>query len=185
VELKLSPEKILVHRFELVWFGGKIDGRGFILNHIHIIYLLRKMDQLFMALPRDLQWEVLTEFAGTHTVRNGKLLRKLVVGNGHQLIKEMSRIQQIANRNLNGMHTRAYVKLKCFRTIAFAQDSQGVCINYNYFKPYGSHGYYNYGRPQFPGCAAYTPKNLDTLPPYVKNVYPSYPHTNKKKLKNF
>ena len=41
------------------------------------------------------------------------------------------------------------------------------------------------GRPQFPGCAAYTPKNLDTLPPYVKNVNPSYHHTNKKKLKNF
>ena len=35
------------------------------------------MDQLFKALPRDLQWEVLADFVGTHVVRNGKLLRKL------------------------------------------------------------------------------------------------------------
>jgi hypothetical protein len=35
------------------------------------------MDQLFKALPRDLQWEILVDFVGTHTVRNGKLMRKL------------------------------------------------------------------------------------------------------------
>ena len=37
------------------------------------------MDQLFIALPRDLQWEILTRFVGTHEVRNGKLLRKLIL----------------------------------------------------------------------------------------------------------
>ena len=35
------------------------------------------MDNLFLKLPRDLQWEILTEFVGTHVVRNGKLMRKL------------------------------------------------------------------------------------------------------------
>jgi hypothetical protein len=35
------------------------------------------MDNLFKALPRDLQWEILADFVGTHTVRNGKLIRKL------------------------------------------------------------------------------------------------------------
>lgn len=35
------------------------------------------MDQLFQQLPRDLQWEVLIEFVGTHVVRNGKLIRKI------------------------------------------------------------------------------------------------------------
>ena len=39
------------------------------------------MDNLFRALPRDLQWEVLAEFVGTHVVRNGKLLRKIVFAN--------------------------------------------------------------------------------------------------------
>ena len=36
------------------------------------------MDKLFIALPRDLQWEILSEFVGTHVVRNGKLMRKLI-----------------------------------------------------------------------------------------------------------
>ena len=36
------------------------------------------MDELFKALPRDLQWEILSEFVGTHVVRNGKLMRKMV-----------------------------------------------------------------------------------------------------------
>ena len=35
------------------------------------------MDKLFKALPRDLQWEILSEFVGTHVVRNGKLMRKM------------------------------------------------------------------------------------------------------------
>jgi len=33
--------------------------------------------KLFKALPRDLQWEILETFIGTHVVRNGKLMRKL------------------------------------------------------------------------------------------------------------
>ena len=36
------------------------------------------MDQLFKKLPRDLQWKILVEFLGTHVVRNGKLMRKIV-----------------------------------------------------------------------------------------------------------
>lgn len=37
------------------------------------------MGQLFKALPRDLQWEILETFVGTHAVRNGKLMRKLIL----------------------------------------------------------------------------------------------------------
>ena len=37
------------------------------------------MENLFRALPRDLQWEVLTEFVGTHVVRRGKLMRKIIL----------------------------------------------------------------------------------------------------------
>ena len=38
-------------------------------------------------LPRDLQWEVLSEFVGSHSVRNGKLVRKLVLNIPHQTLK--------------------------------------------------------------------------------------------------
>jgi len=143
-------------------------------------YIVKNMDQLFKALPRDLQWEVLTEFTGTHTVRKGKLMRKLVVDNRHQLIEGMSRIQQVAKYyNPDGVHTTSVVKLKSGRTIAFSQDSQSGCINYDYYKPS-----YDYGTLPGPstGCAyVYTPEESPVaLPPYVFNVYPSYPYTNKK-----
>lgn len=36
------------------------------------------MDILFKALPRDLQWEILTAFVGSHVVRFNKLRRKFV-----------------------------------------------------------------------------------------------------------
>jgi hypothetical protein len=36
------------------------------------------MDILFKALPRDLQWEILTAFVGSHVVRFNKLRRKIV-----------------------------------------------------------------------------------------------------------
>jgi hypothetical protein len=45
------------------------------------------IDQIFKALPRDLQWEILSEFAGTHVVRNGKLMRKLTMTIPHQTLK--------------------------------------------------------------------------------------------------
>ena len=45
------------------------------------------MDKLFKALPRDLQWEILSEFVGTHVVRKGKLMRKLVFNVPHQTLK--------------------------------------------------------------------------------------------------
>ena len=45
------------------------------------------MWKLFLMLPRDLQWEVLSEFVGSHSVRNGKLVRKLVLNIPHQTLK--------------------------------------------------------------------------------------------------
>lgn len=41
----------------------------------------------FKALPSDLQWEILVDFVGTHAVRNGKLMRKLVIPEHNQPLK--------------------------------------------------------------------------------------------------
>lgn len=49
--------------------------------------------QLFKALPRDLQWEVLCNFVGSHSVRKGKLIRKLVFDERHQMLQNIPRIQ--------------------------------------------------------------------------------------------
>ena len=53
---------------------------------------MMSMDQLFKALPRDLQWEILSEFVGSHAVRNGKLVRKLVQNQTlkHQTLKHQT-----------------------------------------------------------------------------------------------
>jgi len=47
------------------------------------------MDQLFKALPRDLQWHILTEFVGSHSVRKGKLIKKMVFGSKHKLVQHI------------------------------------------------------------------------------------------------
>ena len=52
------------------------------------------MDQLFLMLPRDLQWEVLSEFLGTHVVRKGKLIKKIVFDNRHQMLLDRPVIRQ-------------------------------------------------------------------------------------------
>ena len=69
------------------------------------------MDQLFRALPRDLQWEVLTEFTGTHTVRKGKLRRKMVFDAKHQMVQDIPRIQTIVSAGYTQAITR--VELSC------------------------------------------------------------------------
>jgi hypothetical protein len=45
------------------------------------------MNTFFKALPADLQWEILVDFVGTHAVRNGKLMRKLVIPFQHPPLK--------------------------------------------------------------------------------------------------
>jgi hypothetical protein len=47
------------------------------------------MEQLFIKLPQDLQWEVLCDFAGTHAVRKGKLIRRMVFDKKYEIIKYM------------------------------------------------------------------------------------------------
>jgi len=60
--------------------------------------------QLFMALPRDLQWEILSVFVGSHRVRNGKLIKRLVFDERHQMIKDLPRIQ----RSYIGLYIRNF-----------------------------------------------------------------------------
>lgn len=45
------------------------------------------IEQLFKALPRDLQWFILVEFVGSHSVRKGKLIKKMVFGSRHKMVQ--------------------------------------------------------------------------------------------------
>jgi len=133
------------------------------------------VDQLFRALPRDLQWEVLTEFTGTHTVRKGKLMRKIVFNDRHQMIKDMHRIQTI-------VHGITQVELSGGRKISCYQSPNGKDTYYMFInnRPYDPTRSYHCGKII---TSVLPPENSIDLPPFVKHSYPSYEHTDKKKKK--
>lgn len=52
------------------------------------------IDKGCKSLPRDLQWKILVEFLGTHSVRNGKLIDKLILDKKFQLVKDLVRVRK-------------------------------------------------------------------------------------------
>jgi len=137
------------------------------------------MWQLFRHLPRDLRWEVLSEFVGSHAVRKGKLIKKMVFGAKHQLIQNIVRIHvcYIGVYN-NDFNAKTYASLRDGSQLMFCVDPV-----------YGEMGYMFRKRIKrecswMPKCwgQQYIPMN-DTvvLPPYEKHSYPSYEDTDKKK----
>ena len=141
------------------------------------------MDQLFDALPRDLQWEILSEFVGSHSVRNGKLIKKIVFDERHQILLGLSRIRTTWSPPI-----RLEVK-----PISFVLFSNRTQLMYTYHPDYGTLGYMfisneieYYGSFQ---CRKqiWTRQNITIgthwygVPPYEKHSYPSYEFTEKKK----
>jgi hypothetical protein len=149
------------------------------------------LDKLFNALPRDLQWEILTEFVGTHVVRNGKLIRKMTGEIQAQLLKNMPMIfgmrtiklciknkpiQQ--NGNICDPHTnlciRSFVNLggPRFRLLCVGENLDTGELFYRYIiDPIGDKN----------RIVIITPiDNSIVLPPFSKNNYPSYEYTDKK-----
>ena len=139
------------------------------------------MDQLFIKLPRDLQWEVLTEFAGTHSVRKGKLRRKLVLGYPFRMVIYKPLIQKIAYPyHIDSVHEIAFVKLPLGRKISVLQDADNSsAVKYSFSRPHDSTFLYNYGTIR----TDVYPVESNPLPPFEKHSYPSYEYTDKKKKK--
>lgn len=152
--------------------------------HIHkeIRFLKMNMNQLFIKLPRDLQWEVLTEFVGTHSVRKGKLRRKLVLGYPFRMVIYKPLIQKVAfPYNLDSVHEIAFVKLPLGRKITCFQDgNKSSDVRYSFTRPHDSTMLYNYGTIVE---IVYPHENSVALPPFEKHSYPSYEYTDKKKQK--
>ena len=130
------------------------------------------MDQLFRALPRDLQWEVLSEFVGSHAVRKGKLMRKLLVDNRHQMIKDLPRI------------TRCFiwVYIQHFNATDDVQLWGGSQLMFCVNPKTGEMGYTfrkrkirTHSREEKSYEHKYTPMNDSVvLPPFEKHSYTSY-----------
>lgn len=142
------------------------------------------MDQLFKSLPRDLQWEILETFVGTHVVRNGKLVRKMAGDVQEELASVMGAdlggvwIKQLPLNIPLGTWV-AYEGL-CYNTnlilrkdfkmdIYLRENLETRELTYLYYR----HNYYS-------DCYKYEMDNGQSLPPFIKHDYPSYEYTDKK-----
>ena len=140
---------------------------------------MMNMDKLFKALPRDLQWEVLTVFVGSHAVRKGQLIQKLNLDNKYQLIRDMARIE------------KCYIEqyIVAFNTETFVQLSNGSQLMFCEC-PYTGYMGYKFRQVLKRECRwmpkayglQYTSLTYSApLPPFEKHSYPSFPDTDKKK----
>ena len=141
------------------------------------------MEQLFKKLPTDLQWEVLSEFVGTHVVRNGKLRRNMVYTMSDrvkmcQLMGHRVRtcLSWLPDRQLEDTRPR-YIRFTTLvsKPVQFCDDGITGDTIFCYRKIVDYHTLWEVHYP--------LPRAEDTvtLPPFEKHEYPSYPYTNKKR----
>jgi hypothetical protein len=152
------------------------------------------IDKLFNALPRDLQWEILSEFVGTHVVRNGKLMRKWVRSTSILTLKNI--ISHI-NPKLPWFYSK-YGTISvppvtpCFlsetvRIVSYVILSSGGRLMYceGTVKRNMSYIVYRTATKTVDGREIWDDERFlidDSviLEPFIKHEYPSYPYTNKK-----
>jgi hypothetical protein len=142
------------------------------------------MDQLFKSLPRDLQWEILETFVGTHVVRNGKLMRKMT-----GVVQE--ELASIMGADLGGMWIK---RLPLNIPLGIWVAYEGFCYNTNlilrkdlkmdiYLRENletRELTYLYYMRNSYSDSYNYEMDNGQSLPPFIKHDYPSYEYTDKK-----
>jgi hypothetical protein len=139
------------------------------------------MYNVFASLPRDLQWEVLTEFVGTHVVRKGKLMHKILFDERHQMLLNMPRIRQEIGigYDTSFFWAKTAVIMSNERYLAFGEGSGSGRL---------AHGFRQI-MPVDDDTRPWHGVNMKItymddsllLPPFVKHSYPSYEDTDKKK----
>jgi hypothetical protein len=147
----------------------------------------KNMNNLFKALPRDLQWEILEEFVGTHVVRNGKLMRKMTGEIQLRLLNTMRcnygglylkfktekyRPNYITcvDRDGIGVYTEVLLLAKYKMYVFLCTKMVNKDINMSYRYVIANQGY------------IVPIDNSIVLSHFKKNNYPSYPFTDKKKV---
>lgn len=138
------------------------------------------MFQLFRELPRDLQWEVLSIFVGSHAVRKGKLIARLVPDDRSRLIERIPRVE-VCHIHLYKINYNAKTFV-CFRNgnqILYCENPRSGEAGYTYRRKIPM----NHSNATRTWNNQYTPLavSLHLQTPYVKTTYPSYLDTEKKK----
>ena len=136
------------------------------------------MDKMFKNLPRDLQWEVLAEFVGSHSVRKGKLIRKLD-NQFQQLLQDMARIQKCyIEQYVQNFDAKSFVQLSNGSQLMFCECPYTGQMGYKFRQVLKRECSW---MPKAYGLE-YTPLSRTApLPPFEKHSFPSYEDTDKKK----
>jgi hypothetical protein len=144
------------------------------------------MNQLFKSLPSDLQWEILSDFVGTHAVRNGKLMRKLIVDiNSDQIkysIRDRPCYNWIYNIPSDEANNRRFAQFPANGTyLMCCRDFRTDETIYLYRKMIQLHSVWDFiWEIRFEPVSSNDLTDSIVLPPFIKQSYPSYPYTNKK-----
>jgi hypothetical protein len=141
------------------------------------------MDQLFKALPSDLQWEILAEFVGTHAVRNGKLMRKLRLAMTFDQFtytkRERPCYDWLCKHENEEENKRVFARFPSNgMKVMFCRDPNTDDTIYLYRKSVKLNSLWD-----SIWQAHFTSNRLDDsviLEPFIKHSYPPYPYTNKK-----
>jgi hypothetical protein len=140
------------------------------------------MDQLFLMLPRDLQWEVLSKFVGSHSVRKGKLIKKIVFDERHQILLNRPLIcQEIGiEYDTSFLWVETAVIMSNDRYLAFGECCGSGRLGHGFRQIVPGDDDDN--RPWY-GLNMKITYMDDTvvIPPFEKHFYPSYPDTDNKK----
>lgn len=144
-------------------------------------------EKLFKALPRDLQWIILSEYLGTHVVRNGKLMRKMTGAIQSRLLDSMPQMmlgrrpQQLnlkskpmtsrfRNSWFKSFDTPAAQGVHGFRSLSVVEDHNGI-PSYEYTSHIDGQDRVEISTPI---------DNNTALEPYERHNYQSYQFTDKK-----
>ena len=140
---------------------------------------------LFKALPSDLQWEILSDFVGTHVVRNGKLMRKMTGEIQLRLLNTMRcnygglylkfKLEKSSPNYMMHMEYEGDIdtkllllaKYKMYVFLCTTTVNKDIKMSYRYVTSHQVH--------------IVPIDNSVVLPHFKKNYYPSYPFTDKKK----
>jgi hypothetical protein len=145
------------------------------------------MEELFKALPRDLQWEILEDFVGTHVVRKNKLMRSLTDDPIIQIMRNTYGLNPtrpptgylknfvIHHRRYTFPHNYELENTRTEAKLEFSNKEKFVILFRNISTNKYSYGYKNSDQ------WIITPfDEFVVLPLYERHHYPSYPNTNKK-----
>ena len=152
---------------------------------------MANMVELFKALPRDIQWEVLSEFLGTHSVRKGKLIQKIVYTTFQgKIFRQIGTNKYLRIKIADSMRVRPcktwlsnrhddiprYIKLSKDIPMAFWEDPHtGDTIYLS--RTMERDPYIPFWKASFASVIA---EDSVVLPAFVKHEYPSYEYTAKK-----